>query len=103
MSLDHLLRELIASGRLAEPFTAVQAARAVNLDEWPLAKVQNFLARHCIGNLAASVLLVERVAYGRYRLIYDGPRDALYDVAAADAGPFGLRPGSPGWPDNSQS
>lgn len=102
MSLDHLLRELIASGRLTEPFTAVQAARAVNLDEWPLAKVQNFLARHCIGNLAASILLVERVAYGRYRLIYDGPRDAAFEVAE-DGGPFGVRPGSPGWPGNSRS
>jgi hypothetical protein len=101
MSLDHLLREMIASGRLAEPFTAAQAARAVNLDEWPLAKVQNFLARHCIGNLAASVLLVERVAYGRYRLIYDGPRDGGFDLA--EDGSFGLRPGSRGWPNSSQS
>jgi len=75
MSLDDLLREVIATGRLAEPFTASEAARAVSLDDWPLPKVQNFLARHCIGNLAASTLLVERVAYGKYRLIYDGPRE----------------------------
>ena len=75
MSLDHLLREVVASGRLSEPFTASEATRAVSLQEYPLTKVQNFLARHCIGNLAATVLLVERVSYGKYRLIYDGPRD----------------------------
>jgi hypothetical protein len=73
MSLDDLLREVVASGRLAEPFTASEVTRAVSLDAWPLTKVQNFLARHCAGNLAASVLLVERVSYGKYRLIYDGP------------------------------
>lgn len=103
MSLDHLLREVIASGRLAEPFTASQAARAVNLDEWPLPKVQNFLARHCIGNLAATILLVERVSYGKYRLIYDGPGEVGFDLVAADGGPFGMRPGSRGWPTNSRS
>jgi|RhiMetdeSRZDD1v2_1073273.scaffolds.fasta_scaffold538904_1 hypothetical protein len=75
MSLDHLLREVVVSGRLAEPFTASEATRAVSLQDWPLTKVQNYLARHCIGNLAATVLLVERVSYGKYRLIYDGPRE----------------------------
>src|SRR5262245_42689275 len=102
MSLDHLLREVIASGRLAEPFTASEAARAVNLTEWPLPKVQNYLARHCMGNLAASVLLVERVSYGRYRLIYDGPREDSLDTLEPN-GPFGLSRGSHGWPSDSQS
>jgi len=103
MSLDDLLREVIATGRLAEPFTASDAARAVGLDEWPLTKVQNFLARHCIGNLAATTLLVERVAYGKYRLIYDGPREDG-EFAPAEDGPTGpsrrSTPSSPGGPQS---
>jgi len=102
MSLDDLLREVIVSGRLAEPFTAAEATRAVCLDDWPLSKVQNFLARHCIGNLAATVLLVERVSYGKYRLIYDGPREDGVSLHPPDGGPRGPRrtatPGQPGDP-----
>jgi hypothetical protein len=102
MSLDDLLREVIATGRLAEPFTASDVTRAVGLDEWPLTKVQNFLARHCIGNLAATTLLVERVAYGKYRLIYDGPRED--EPPRFDHGPQGpsrrSTPSSPGGPQS---
>ena len=101
MSLDDLLREVIATGRLIEPFTATDATRALSLDEWPLPKVQNFLARHCIGNLAATVMLVERVAYGKYRLIYDGPREDGRPFTLSD-GPKGpirrTTPSSPGDP-----
>ena len=102
MSLDDLLREVIAIGRLAEPFTASEAAKAVGLEEWPLPKVQNYLARHCIGNLAATTLLVERVSYGKYRLIYDGPRDGGIEPPIA-FGPFGARRGTPGLPGEPQS
>jgi hypothetical protein len=87
MSLDDLLREVVLTGRLAEPFTASDAARAISLDDWPIPKVQNFLARHCIGNLAATVMVVERVAYGKYRLIYDGPRDDSFRPTPPDGGP----------------
>lgn len=102
MSLDDLLREVIATGRLAEPFTASDATRAVGLDEWPLTKVQNYLARHCIGNLAATTLLVERVAYGKYRLIYDGPReDDLEQLDDGQEGPSRRStPSSPGGPQS---
>jgi len=86
MSLDDLLREVVLTGRLAEPFTASDAARAISLDDWPIAKIQNFLARHCIGNLAATVMLVERVSYGKYRLIYDGPRDDPFRPTPPDGG-----------------
>lgn len=102
MSLDDLLREVIVSGRLAEPFTAAEATRAVCLDDWPLPKVQNYLARHCIGNLAATVLLVERVSYGKYRLIYDGPREDIATLTPSEDGPKGPRraasSGHPGEP-----
>jgi len=97
MSLDDLLREVIATGRLAEPFTASDAMRAVALDEWSLPKVQNYLARHCIGNLAATTLVVERVAYGKYRLIYDGPRDDGSSIVLSDRR---TTPGSPGDPQS---
>jgi hypothetical protein len=103
MSLDDLLREVIASGRLAEPFTASEAARAVSLDAWPLTKVQNFLARHCAGNLAATVLLVERVSYGKYRLIYDGPREDGSDepvLAGPSRSEQGTASGQPGEPQS---
>ena len=102
MSLDDLLREVIATGRLAEPFTASDATRAVGLDDWPLNKVQNYLARHCIGNLAASTLLVERVAYGKYRLIYDGPRED--QLERPEDGPQGpSRRSTPSTPGGPQS
>jgi len=77
MDLPDLLREAIATGRLREPFSAREAARALSSPEWSLRRVHSFLVRYCMGNLAASQVLVERVAYGRYRLLYDGPRDFL--------------------------
>ena len=77
MDLPDLLREAIATGRLREPFSAREAARALSSPEWSLRRVHSFLVRYCMGNLAASQVLVERVAYGRYRLLYDGPRDRL--------------------------
>ena len=101
MSLDDLLREVIAAGRLAEPFTASEATHAVSLDAWPLTKVQNYLARHCAGNLAATVLLVERVSYGKYRLIYDGPREdgspepSLGGPSRSEQGTTSGQPGEP--------
>jgi hypothetical protein len=101
MSLDDLLREVIASGRLGEPFTASEATRAVSLDAWPLTKVQNYLARHCAGNLAATILLVERVSYGKYRLIYDGPREDGSDetpLAGPSRSAQGTTSGQPGEP-----
>ena len=102
MSFDDLLREVIATGRLEEPFSALEAARAVGQDDWPLPKVQNFLARHCIGNLAATVMLVERVCYGKYKLIYDGPRDDSFGPSLPDDGPARppqrTAPGQPGEP-----
>jgi hypothetical protein len=75
MDLPDLIREAIAAGRLLEPFSAREAAKAVQHPDWPLQRVHSFLVRHCMGNLAASQVLVERVMYGRYRLMYDGPRD----------------------------
>ena len=104
MSLDDLLREVIACGKLGEPFSAAEATRAVSLEEWPFPRVQSFLVRHCIGNLAATTLIVERVAFGKYRLIYDGPRE--HDAGSfADPGPVnGSRhsetPISPGDPES---
>jgi hypothetical protein len=75
MDLPDLIREAISTGRLQEPFTAREAARAVQHPDWPLSRVHSFLVRYCMGNLAASQVLVERVVYGRYRLLYDGPRE----------------------------
>ena len=74
MSLDDLLREVITTGKLNQPFTAGEARQALSLEQWPLPRIQSFLVRHCMGNLAATTLLVERVGYGKYKLIYDGPR-----------------------------
>ena len=68
MELAFLLKEAIATGRLAEPFSAVDAAGALSQPEWPPARVQSYLIRHCLGNLAAVSVDVERVAHGRYRL-----------------------------------
>ncbi len=76
MNLDDLLREVIACGKLSEPFTALEATRVLALEAWPVPRIHSFLVRHCIGNLAATTLLVERVSFGKYRLIYDGPRDS---------------------------
>jgi hypothetical protein len=87
MRFDDLLREVIATGRLEEPFSALDAARVVDQDDWPLTKVQNFLARHCVGNLAATVMFVERVSYGKYRLIYDGPRDDAFRSSLPEGDP----------------
>jgi hypothetical protein len=75
MDLPDLIREAIASGRLREPFSAREATKALRNPDWPLQRVHSFLVRYCLGNLAASQVLVERVTYGRYRLLYDGPRD----------------------------
>jgi len=75
MDLPDLIREAIASGRLREPFSAREAAKALRNPDWPLQRVHSFLVRYCRGNLAASQVLVERVMYGRYRLLYDGPRE----------------------------
>jgi hypothetical protein len=77
MDLPDLIREAIVNGRLREPFSAREAAQALRSPDWPLQRLHSFLVRHCLGNLAASQILVERVSYGRYRLLYDGPRDPL--------------------------
>ncbi len=68
-SLASLLKEAITTGRLAQPFSAVEAASALSQPEWPPARVQSYLIRHCLGNLAAASIDVERVAHGRYRLV----------------------------------
>jgi hypothetical protein len=77
MDLPDLIREAIAAGRLREPFSAREAARGLQNPDWPLPRVHSFLVRYCMGNLAASHVLVERVSYGRYRLVYDGPREYI--------------------------
>jgi len=104
MSLDDLLREVIATGKLNEPFSAGEAARAISLEDWPLPRVQSFLVRHCMGNLAATTLLVERVSFGKYRLIYDGPREPIESTGPARghlAGPLRREPPiSPGDPES---
>ncbi len=84
MNLDDLLREVIATGKLMEPFSASEATRALSLEDWPIPRVHSFLVRHCIGNLAATTLLVERVSFGKYQLIYDGPREPVEDVDDVD-------------------
>jgi len=88
MDLPDLIREAIAAGRLREPFSAREAAEAVRHLDWPAERVHSFLVRYCLGNLAASQVLVERVTYGRYRLLYDGPREA----ASPPASRFRRRP-----------
>ena len=75
MDFDDLLRQAIASGRLREPFSASDAARAFSHEDWPPARVHSFLVRHCLGNLAATKYRVERVSFGKYRLLTGGPRD----------------------------
>jgi hypothetical protein len=74
MELPDLLRQAIADGKLREPFSAREAARALALPEWPLPRLHSFLVRHCQGNLAAGNLMVERASYGMYRLLTDAPR-----------------------------
>jgi len=104
MSLDDLLREVIASGKLREPFSAREATRAVSLDDWSLPRIHSFLVRHCIGNLAATTLLVERVSFGKYCLIYDGPREPDEDNVTCDGATNGSNhrepPISPGDPES---
>ncbi len=104
MNLDDLLREVIASGKLHEPFSAMDATRALSLDDWSLPRVHSFLVRHCIGNLAASTLLVERVTFGKYRLIYDGPREPADDNGTGEGAVNGSShrepPISPGDPES---
>jgi len=75
MELSSLLKEAVVAGRLAEPFSAVEAAVALSHPEWSPARVQSYLIRHCLGNLAAASIDVERVAHGRYRLT--GPAGRL--------------------------
>jgi len=74
MDLIDLLRTAMANRRLGEPFSATEAARAVAHGDWPLPRVQSYLVRYCQGNLAAGIVLFERTAFGRYRLLCDGPR-----------------------------
>jgi hypothetical protein len=74
MDFIDLLRSALAGGRLEEPFSAADATRAVARTDWPLARVQSYLVRYCQGNLAAGIVLFERAAFGRYRLLTDGPR-----------------------------
>lgn len=74
MDLPDLLRRAIADGKLREPFSAREAARALALPDWPLPRLHSFLVRHCRGNLAACNLMVERTSYGLYRLLTDAPR-----------------------------
>src|SRR5262245_64646859 len=74
MDLPDLIRGAIDAGRLREPFSARDIVRALDGPEWTLARVHSFLVRYCLGNLAASQVLVERVSYGHYRLVCDGPR-----------------------------
>ena len=69
MSLEGLLREAIARGRLREPFSATDATSAVSLEDWPQKRVHSFLVRHCRGNLAAIQIYFDRVSFGRYRLL----------------------------------
>ncbi len=104
MNFDDLLREVIASGRLNEPFSAVEATRALALQDWTMPRVQSFLVRHCMGNLAATTLLVERVSFGKYRMIYDGPRGddggAIGDLTASKESHHREPPNPPGDPES---
>ncbi len=78
MDLSDLIRGAIDSGRLREPFSAREVVRALDSPDWPLSRVHSFLVRYCLGNLAASQFLVERVTYGHYRLLCDGFRPAPF-------------------------
>ena len=87
MDLPDLIREAIAMGRLREPFSAREAATALGNPGWPQQRVHSFLVRYCVGNLAASQIFVERVTYGRYRLLYDGPREHVSPPTKFRRGP----------------
>ena len=69
MSLLYQLKESIAAGELTEPFTSHQVSQALCHPDWSLERVQNFLARHCLGNLATVDHYFERVSSGQYRLL----------------------------------
>jgi hypothetical protein len=86
MTLDHLLREVIDSRRLHEPFNAAEATWAVDRQDWHVNRVHSFLVRYCRGNLAARQLLFERVSFGRYRLIARGTPDRAVCRASARRG-----------------
>ncbi len=75
MSLIGLMKEAIASGKLTEPFTSSQVSEALCRPNWPPARVQHFLARRCLGNLAAFSYYFERVGSGQYRLLRETARD----------------------------
>jgi hypothetical protein len=68
------LKGAIEAGQLREPFTVREAVEGMSHPDWPLERVRSFLVRHCEGNLAASRVVVERVTFGRYRLVPDAPR-----------------------------
>jgi hypothetical protein len=85
-----LIREAVATGKLREPFSAREAVRALSQRTWPITRLQSFLVRHCQGNLAATTLLFERVSYGKYRLLYDGPRGPVREASS-----FRRRPARP--------
>jgi hypothetical protein len=87
LDLTDLLREAVVAGRLREPFTPREAAAVVAPAGWDLARVRSHLVRHCQGNLAAPLVIYERVAYGAYRLLADGPRGPAAGRAARRAPP----------------
>ncbi len=79
MSLPDLLREAIASGKLTEPFTPSQVSEALCRPNWPPERVQQFLARHCLGNLAAFSYYFERAGLGHYRLLRGTDRSRRHE------------------------
>ena len=72
MGLENLLREAIANGRLREPFSPGDATEALGRADWSVKQVHSFLVRYCRGNLAARLVFVDRVSFGRYRLLGEG-------------------------------
>ncbi len=52
------MKEAIAAGKLTEPCTSHQVAQGLCCPDWSLERVQQFLARHCSGNLATFSLLL---------------------------------------------
>ena len=75
MSLLYQMKEAIAAGKLTEPFTSRQVSQVLCHPDWSLERVQNFLARHCPGNLATADHYFERVGPGQYRLLRWTARD----------------------------
>ncbi len=69
MSLLGLMKEAIASGKLMEPFTSRQIVQVLASPDWTNNRVQDFLARHCSGNVATTDHYFVRVRLGRYRLL----------------------------------